>query len=216
MEIIKVKENIVRFNVYPLSRWNMYCYLIIREKHNYLIDTGCGKNDVLEILKYLEDNSLEKDLIVINTHYHWDHIWGNAYANASYIISNKECFDQIQKNYEGMIDQNKEYINGEAVMCLPNLTFTDQMHIDGLLLFSSPGHTVDQISIYDEVNKVLFVGDNIGDNEEEIVPYLEVPQEKYIASLREMLHFDYDQVLSGHNEIQDKSFLEKIIKKLEK
>lgn len=215
MDIKKIKDNIIRFNVFPLSRWNMYCYLIIREKHNYLIDTGCGKNDVDEILTYIKANNLEKDLIVINTHYHWDHIWGNNYTGASYTISTIECYKQIESKYDYMLNRNYEYVKGEAIMCLPNLTFSEKLYLDGFYLFISPGHTVDHISIYDEVNKVLFVGDNIGDNEEEIIPYIEVTKETYISSLKEMLKFDYDLILSGHNDIQPKSFINKILNKIE-
>ena len=211
MEILKIKENIFRFNVCPLSRWDMYCYLVVRKHHSYLIDTGCGKNDVEEILKYIKENHLKKDVIVINTHYHWDHIWGNRYAGASKIISSVECYRQIRKNFDTMLEKNREYINGGAEMCLPDKTFVKHLSLDGFYFFISPGHTVDQISIYDEINKVLFVGDNIGDNETDIIPILEVPPKEYGASLKEMLHYDYDLVLSGHNKPQEKAFIRKII-----
>lgn len=213
MVIEKLTTRCIRFKLHPLNRWDLYIYVILGKNKNYMIDTGCGSTDVKLILDYLKDQNLCKQLIVINTHFHWDHIWGNFYTGANAIISHKLCYDMIIENWDEMLSHNSDYISGDVKLALPTITFDNMLYIeeDNLVLFHSAGHTIDGICVYDEVDKVMYAGDNIGDDEEVIVPELMNTKEEYLKALQRINEFDYRYILSGHNTVQDKNFVNKIM-----
>ncbi len=61
-------------------------YLIVGNKKGLLIDTGIGKYNIKKIIEKITD----KDLIVINTHNHYDHVGGNKYFPKQLFITNKK------------------------------------------------------------------------------------------------------------------------------
>jgi glyoxylase-like metal-dependent hydrolase (beta-lactamase superfamily II) len=64
--------------------------------------------------------------------------------------------------------------------------------------------------VYDEIEKVLYAGDNIGDTEDEIVPYISTDLETYKKLIETYKNFDFDICVSGHNKPQPKSVLAKM------
>ncbi|UCE08453.1 MAG: MBL fold metallo-hydrolase, partial [bacterium] len=51
---------------------------------------------------------------VINTHYHWDHAWGNQVFPEAVIVGHESCIAQLQPdavNVSGMVSRRKENIN---------------------------------------------------------------------------------------------------------
>ncbi|MHA2182110.1 MAG: MBL fold metallo-hydrolase [Promethearchaeota archaeon] len=80
-----IMENIS--SVHPVYRNNpLNLYLLLGSHSALLMDTGCG----LFPLKPIVDNLIgERKLIVINTHYHWDHPLGNVEFSEVYIHENE-------------------------------------------------------------------------------------------------------------------------------
>lgn len=217
MEITIISPRSIRFTLKPLGTCPVYCYLIKGEKYFYLIDSGAGSQDMEPVVSYIKSLDPQKEIVLINSHYHWDHIWGNAYVPALMIVAHKKSYDCIQKKWKTMYKCSKQFLNGETKMCLPNILFEDKLNFveDGLELFYSKGHTIDGICIYDSIDKKLYVGDNIGDDDEYIVPQLENSVKEYLKALNEMKKYDFDYLLSGHNRVQPKSFIDLIIQELE-
>ncbi len=184
------------------------------EKNDYIIDTGLGSHSIEPIKKYINDNN--KPVIVINTHYHWDHIWGNSSFSNCTIISHKLCREMIESNWQSMTKKNQKYIRGEVEMCLPNLTFDHELYFpeDKVRLIYTPGHTIDSISVLDEVEKVIHVGDNIGDSLEELVPSLNVEKDVYSKTLLKYMEMDFNTCVSGHNILLEKHVIQKILNQL--
>lgn len=181
-------------------------------KFNYIIDTGLGSLCVTPVLEYLGDN--HKPIIVINTHYHWDHVWGNSSFSDCTIISHKLCREKIAAKWDDMMDKKKQFIKGNVQMCLPNLTFEDTLYFpdDKIKIFYTPGHTIDCISVFDEEERVINVSDNIGDSMDEIVPSIETSKDAYIDTLLKYKKMEFDTCISGHNVILGKEVFDKILK----
>jgi glyoxylase-like metal-dependent hydrolase (beta-lactamase superfamily II) len=101
-------------------------------------------------------------------------------------------------------------------MCLPNLVFDDTLYFpdDKIRLFYTPGHTKDSISVLDEVEKIINVGDNIGDTVEEIVPCIETTKEVYENTLLRYMALDIESCVSGHNIVLGKEVFAAIRKAL--
>jgi glyoxylase-like metal-dependent hydrolase (beta-lactamase superfamily II) len=200
MKIEKLSERHIIFK-YDLIEWDLNIHLIVGKKYNYLIDTGLGSASVEPIMEFLKGNP--NPIIVINTHHDWDHVWGNGSFRDHTIISHWRCRDMMMEEWGEMLDRNKCYIEGEASLCLPNLVFDDTLYFpdDKIRVFFTPGHTPDSISILDEVEKVINVGDNIGDTVEEVVPGIETTKEVYLNTLMRYMALDVDFCVSGHNTV---------------
>ncbi len=213
MTIQKIKNRGIMFTEI-LPEWNLNLYLIIGEKHNYIIDTGLGSLSVSPIIEYIKGDN--KPIVVINSHYHWDHIWGNSsFANCT-IISHKLCREIIETKWDYMIQRNKAYCSGEVSLCLPILVFDNELYFpeDKIRLIYTPGHTIDCISVLDEQEKVLFVGDNIGDDLENIIPDIDCSKDVYIDTLKKYEQLDFDTCISGHNIVLTKKVISDILSKI--
>ncbi|MBD3351164.1 MAG: MBL fold metallo-hydrolase [Candidatus Lokiarchaeota archaeon] len=84
-DIYAIQEDISRVNrIYTNDPLNLY--LILGDHSALLLDTGCG----LAPLKPIVDNLIEtRELIVMNSHAHWDHVLGNKEFEEVYIHKNE-------------------------------------------------------------------------------------------------------------------------------
>ncbi len=213
MEIKKISNRNIIFR-YNLPEWDLNLHLILGDRYNYIIDTGLGSESVILIKEYLGNSS--KPIIIINTHYHWDHIWGNGYFKDNIIISHTLCRDIITQKWSEMLNKNKSYVRGNVELCLPNLLFEESLYFpdDKIRIFYTPGHTPDCISIFDEQDKVLNAGDNIGDTMDKPVPSLKTEKEIYLKSLKKYKELNVNYCISGHNDILGKEIFDLIESKL--
>lgn len=192
--------------------WDLNIYLIIGKKYNYIIDTGLGSFSIDQVKEYIKNDN--KETIVINTHYHWDHVWGNGSLRDCIIVSHKLCREMIQSKWEEMIQKNNQYCYGEVEMYLPNLLFEEELYFaeDKIKLFHTPGHTLDSISVLDEEEAVLFLGDNVGDSMEDIIPSIACEKDVYVNTLKKYEQMNFDTCVSGHNTILTKEVIGRILR----
>lgn len=214
MQIQKIKNRSVLFTNHVPSGWDLNVQLIMGDRNNYIIDTGLGSLNIEPVKEYIKHD--HKPIIVINTHHHWDHIWGNGSFRDCTLISHTLCRHMMESGWEDMIQNNKRFIEGEAELVLPNLTFDHELYFpeDHIRIMYTPGHTVDSISVLDEADKVIHVGDNVGDSMDEIVPSLYGDKDLYIRTLLKYKEMDFDTCISGHNVVLDKQIIEQILSKL--
>ena len=198
-----------RINIRQQPGLGLNVHIILGDTYNYVIDTGLGSQSMEPVLQYLQP---DKPVIVVNTHYHWDHVWGNAVFAGSVIIAHSLCRQRLEELWEEMIRKHSEYISGDASKCLPNLVFEDGLYFpdDGIRLFYTPGHTLDGISVLDGKDGVLNAGDNIGDDMEHIVPELECDVAIYHETLQRYMDTGADTVVSGHNAVLGSDILRQI------
>ncbi|WP_312702165.1 MBL fold metallo-hydrolase [Sedimentibacter sp.] len=210
MKVQEIKSRGVLFT-YDELEWDLNLYLIKGKKNNYLIDTGLGPQNVENVMKYMKNDN--KKIIVVNSHYHWDHIWGNCSFEDCIIVSHALCRDMILSEWYGMMSRNSRYIRGIVEMCLPNLVFQNELYFpeDKIRIFHTPGHTLDSISIMDEEDGVLVLGDNIGDNMDEIVPNISCEKDVYMNTMEKYEKMDFDICISGHNKVLSKDIIRKIL-----
>lgn len=209
MKIQKIGTRNVIFT-YDLGVWDLNIHLLLGDHYNYIIDTGLGSKSVEPVIEYLKEN--HKPIIVINTHYHWDHIWGNHCFKDSMIIAHTSCVEWINKRWDTDLETREAFFRGDIEKALPNVLINDTMYFpeDGVTIFYAPGHTTDGLNVYDERDKVLNVGDNIGDTMEELIPCLSTDKKTYLTSIAYYERFDVISIVSGHNKILDKTVFKKI------
>ena len=204
---VKITNRNIMFTEPMGQDYDLNLGLIMGTKYNYIIDTGLGSGSVAPMLDYIGECT--RPIIVINTHSHWDHVWGNWIFEKNMIIAHTECRELTDKFWDESLQKNSKYIDGEIHKCIPNMIFEDSLYFpdDGISIFHTPGHTSDSISVYDSIEKVLYAGDNIGDTETEIIPNIYTNKETFLQLIGTYLQYDFDFCISGHNKPQTKDVL---------
>lgn len=192
------------------SEWNLNLHVIEAENYTYIIDTGLGSENMDEVLQYLRSSN--KPIRVVNTHHHYDHVWGNYLLRDFPIYSSKECHDILKTQWASDYAQFAEYKQGSVEEYLPTVFVEDELYFeeDGIYLFQSIGHTRDGISVYDEVDHILNVGDNVGDSIDDLIPELEISLEEYLEVVSKYLSLDFRYCVSGHNQVLERSDIENL------
>jgi glyoxylase-like metal-dependent hydrolase (beta-lactamase superfamily II) len=190
-----------------------HVYSIIADHHVFVIDTYLGASYLESILKYLKDFRETRKTVIINTHYDWDHIWGNAAFPNALFIAHEYFPKQLELHFEDQLIENQKYIRDDVKLPTPNITFSKKMTFlgEGIEIFHSPGHTSDSISIYDSREEVLIVGDNV----EEPKPYEnDVDRETFTSTLESYLKYPFKYLIAGHYWAKDDSMIRENITKL--
>ena len=211
MKITELTKRSIMFTVPEDDKGGFVNMNLIRGKnHNFIIDTGTGESNVKAILEYLGDDI--KPIIAIITHAHWDHIFGNSALKNSLIVSHVLCRDIMDKRWdmdvERLLEGNSEFVDAELHKCLPNMLFEGSLHFpeEGISLFHTPGHSDDGISVYDAVDKALYVGDNFGVFDGVAYLWAEDPQasKKYVEQYKQ---YDIEICIPSHSEPQSRDVI---------
>lgn len=204
------KRNILFTFEYP--EWDLNLHLIMGEHRDFLIDTGIGRENIEPILRYRNDLGRRNELVIVNTHYHFDHIRGNHFFKDHLIIAHRLCPQMIEQDWDHAIERYREFWQDDVEKVLPNLLISDEIYFprEHIRIFATAGHSTDGISVFDEIDGVLNVGDNIGDTMEQLVPELECSKEEYRQALQKYASLNFRYLVSGHNVLCDKTVLEKI------
>jgi glyoxylase-like metal-dependent hydrolase (beta-lactamase superfamily II) len=153
---------------------NATAYLVIGENKALLIDTGTGFGDLYSLVKSLT----KLPIIVVNTHAHYDHIWGNFQFEEAYISNDdKELYEYsyskdtrrvLAEQFQNLIPVNitceeiEKWIGLSPCKVLP-IKHGDLIDLGGKVLqvIKIPGHTKGSIVLLDESDEILFAGDAI-------------------------------------------------------
>lgn len=216
MRIQKITERNILFS-FQYPDWNLHLHLILGKYLDFLIDTGMGRENIAPVLAYREAHRRTQELVIINTHYHFDHIWGNCFFDDARIIAHAECPDLIAQDWDNAAKQYAMFWTDEVRKVLPNHLVYDELSFqdEGIRIFAAGGHTPDGISVWDEVDGVLNVGDNIGDTMEAIVPELECTTDEYRGAIAKYRALRPKYIVSGHNDVCTAEVLNLIEAKIE-
>lgn len=197
MENVKVSKNCDAFIYNDLEIYTTNVFLIEKKSKIFLIDTFCGSDSMMPIKEIIKHKYNNKEVIVINTHFHWDHVWGNSSFKENIIIGHEQCRELLDKYWEEQLKKNEKYILGNVEKYLPNVTFKENINFnnEGIEIFYSPGHTVDSISIFDHDEKILYAGDNL---EKPIIHVENNDIETYIKTLKKYLDYKPKKITASH------------------
>lgn len=169
-------------------RKNLYCiytesldgagdpwmYLIDGPQKCMLIDTGFGVGDLKGLIKKLVG---DKEIIVVNTHAHFDHAYGNCQFQTCYCHEYEVPRMSLKNNphiWEYLFDEEGKpkwtefdradivpYQEYEIIGIQDGHLFDlgDGYLVEAVLL---PGHTPGQCGYYDHQNHTIFIGDMTG------------------------------------------------------
>ncbi len=199
MEFERISERGVVFPL--LDPYNINIYLIEGDSQVIICDTGCGPDHMQDVKQFIEQMEPQPEqIIILNSHHHYDHVWGNSVFEDASIYSHESCLSKLIAEGEKALSQYSEHKRGEVRLTLPNQPFPDRVVFDNgnIEFFYTPGHTDDSVSCIDRQDKVLFVGDNV----ETPIPFIYSPDlDQYIATLTEYLTMDWDVLVASHDPI---------------
>lgn len=180
---------------YPTS-----VYLIIGKETLYLCDTHLGEKSMEVVKKYIEENLQNRELIIFNTHSHYDHVWGNCAFKDNLIIAHEKCLEEMINNGLFAMEDFKEFKNGIVELVLPNVTFNENLNFqeDDIEFLYTPGHSIDSAVCWDKANKILYLGDLV---ELPLPMLLYYKLDVYIKTLKELLKLPFEIALTSHSGI---------------
>lgn len=193
-----------------------FIYLLEGKESALLIDTGSGFGD----LKALTGSLTGKNLSVVCTHCHFDHISANYQFEDIYLHrEEKEAF-ATYTSHEYLDDLCKRTIPWIMRFLLhgtikkifsPQLGGTYHYIDDGYVfdlggrqieVIHTPGHSPGSICLLDRGTRRLFTGDTAGNKDCMLDLDFSCPPETYLQSLRRLKKLDgiFDMILPGHHQ----------------
>ena len=132
-------------------------YLVVGDEKACVIDTMNGYNDLNRAVREITD----KPVIVVNTHGHPDHIFGNAYFTEAFL--NPKDLELAR-----MFSESPEYLKlleekGGTFPPFRDIHPGDIIDLGGrtLEVFALPGHTPGGILLLLREDRILFTGDSV-------------------------------------------------------
>lgn len=213
-------------DTYLLCEYARTCsYLLIGSKKALLIDTGCGCGNLLETVRSLAD----RELIVVNSHGHLDHVGANYYFPKVWIMREDEALMYQSSSREIKDTDIRRYLTGmdadfdkkelERIIAAPQVKETAYLK-DGMVfelggrtieVIQTPGHTAGSCCFLDKTRRQLYTADTICDISILLFFSESKSVESYYRSIQrlESRQEEYDLMFPGHHKVPlDKGYLE--------
>ena len=180
-----------------------------------VVDTLATADETLEMRSFIEEDLAVPVRYVINTHYHADHSWGNCFFPGATILGHAFCRQAMLEigtsSLEAARKQNPIFKQVKIVP--PHITFNDgeislKVGKKNLILFATPGHSRDGISILVEEDRVLFAGDAMMP-----LPYfVDGDIEILAATIKKIGKMGLENIIQGHGDIILRGEIEEAVK----
>ena len=162
--LIIIRERLDKINTRYLTTY-VNLYLIIGDNKALLIDTGCGLVPLKQIVEKYVDG---KELIVVNSHSHFDHIGANSEFDEVFIHKSEEALVTKPTDINHLKDAQNPVVNGynkinwllsPAMKVIP-LNGDETFDLGGIQVgcIHTPGHSPGSLSFYTNKNE-LFTAD---------------------------------------------------------
>ena len=130
-------------------------YLLEGDEKALLMDTGWGSGNILPLVKHLTD----KELIVVNTHFHPDHAGANGYFEQVYVSQHYKLDEPSVTGTFGPFDLSAmPYPNYQKLL----LHDGDEIDLGNRVIKvyeAKPAHCNSSLFFYDRKQRMFFVGD---------------------------------------------------------
>ena len=146
-------------------------YVVLGESHVVILDTLLCPADMAQVMATIEPELGNRQLLCVNSHADWDHVWGNGYFDSTRhvpILAHDNCRLRLlspEAHLELNDYKNKSTLFGQVTLLPPTLTFSEHLTIadDSLTieLLHAPGHCRDQIVAWLPAIRLLLAFDAV-------------------------------------------------------
>lgn len=170
-EVYRIDDEI--YAIYEPGQFEeVISFLIIGTDFALMFDTGLGIGNIRNVV----DQLTEKDIVVLNSHTHYDHIGGNHLFDTIYGTANEytksRALGSPHEAVAGFLQEGWVWkalpTDFDAMTYQSHAFEIDRFVGDGelidiggrvLKILFTPGHAPDSISLLDSENRLLFTGD---------------------------------------------------------
>ena len=173
-----------------------------------VVDTLTGPSEVAPVAEFVASEAGERRVVVVNTHHHWDHVFGNAAFADTDIVAQRACPRLIRAELQGG-DESLRLPPPECVP-LPNVTFGDRLsYVDdagAIHLIHTPGHSEDSLVVFLSESRLLFGGDTV----EWPLPNFSQRdgRDHWIRTLRQLKQLPADLIVPAHGPAMGKQIID--------
>jgi glyoxylase-like metal-dependent hydrolase (beta-lactamase superfamily II) len=182
--------------------------VVLTASRAFVVDTLMSPWDMEPVHAFLAEHAADRRLMVVNTHHHWDHVYGNAAFRGTDIVAQQACPRLI----EAMVTRAAESVPlppPEGVP-LPAITFGDRLIVsdedETVHLIHTPGHSEDSLVVFLARRRVLLGGDTV----EWPLPNLgqRGGAGEWVKTLRQLKQLPADLIVPSHGAAMDKQLLD--------
>lgn len=169
-----------------------------------VIDTLALPEETLAMRSFIEEQLGVPVRYIINTHYHADHSGGNCFFPGATIIGSELCRELMLTKGQTALESARKMnpIFKQIKIIAPQITFSDgtlslRVGKKNLVLFPTPGHSADSISILVEEDRVLFTGDAFLP-----LPYIiDGDFDTMVNTIKKISKLGLENIIQGHGDI---------------
>jgi len=188
------------------AEYGMAYFILQGTKKRAFIDTS-GPVEAEKFAKKIKKLDLTPDILIL-THSHWDHAGGttvfqNEFPNIE-VFAAKPAIESLKNNSKYNESFSDVITDLEPVKNITPVKEGDIIDLGGmeLLIYETPGHTNCSISVLEQKNMILYVGDALGYLWEKFIfpPIMppEFSQEKLLSTFNKMKKIDYSAIAWAH------------------
>ena len=180
--------------------------IFISEGQACLIDPGVLPEEIEATAAFVQGQGAEVRTIIL-THSHWDHIFGPEHFPDAKVVAHEQYLASVAGEHG---DELRERVAtweaeqgieraGDFVIPEPDMVFEGTMTLTVgdlvLRLSHAPGHTVDQLVVYQPESQVLWAADMLSDIE---LPMAMYSFTAYEQTLRRLAELEVRALIPGH------------------
>jgi glyoxylase-like metal-dependent hydrolase (beta-lactamase superfamily II) len=182
--------------------------VILTSRLAIVVDTLTGPADMRPVVEFLAAEAAGLRHVVVNTHHHWDHVFGNAAFPGLDIVAQRGCPRLIKAELLGG-DESFRLPPAEGVP-LPNVTFGDRLTYadddESVHLIHTPGHSEDSLVVFLATRRMLFGGDTV---EWPLPSFCQRDgREEWVRTLRQLKQLPVDLIVPAHGPAMDKRIID--------
>jgi cyclase len=182
--------------------------VVLTPRRALVVDTLTGPEKMAPVVEFLEAEAGARQRLVVSTHHHWDHVFGNAAFPGVDIVAQRGCPRLIQAQLEGG-DESLRLPPPEGVP-LPTVTFGDRLTYadegEAVHLIHTPGHSEDSLVVFLAQSRLLLGGDTV---EWPLPNFCQRDgREEWIRTLRQLKQLPVDLVVPAHGPAMDKQIID--------
>lgn len=173
----------------------LYTFLLLGEEKALLIDTGYGRGEFPNLVDELKG---DRELMVVNTHGHYDHTGGNPWFPKVHMHENAKAY---ANHSFGPVDEawfaNMPYPDYEMIPVEDGHIF--DLGNRQVRVLHTPAHCDSSLSFIDRGRRLLFAGDEFDSGQANLQDFASVGA--FLKNMKRLksLEGEYDWILPSHN-----------------
>lgn len=163
-DLTKIADGVYAFIQEPGGWCVSNCGVIVDRDQLIVVDTAATVSRAKSLKAAIGELVKDCTPVVINTHFHGDHIFGNATLQPVAIYSHVNARDDIISAGLGLTELWPTVEWGDVELRLPTVTYSDRMTLHSgsrsvELLHLGPAHTTGDTLVWLPDDRILFAGD---------------------------------------------------------